>query len=189
MFLRELKVYAVKTLSNNYIINVGRTTLIFDCGGRKVVKVLEKLNLNPKAVFITHLHFDHVYGVKYLKDSYPAVTVYAPAPLRSDYANILCLMGLASARGSFNVRLKHDTEILIDNVKVYAYKTGYHTKHHFCYQVEDILIVGDEGGVIKGIFQTKSSKLRKIIEETGPSAILPGHGELYSIRRYVEWIK
>lgn len=66
---------------------------LVDIGDIKpVVNYLKELQLNVSGVFITHGHFDHIYGLKSLIKHYPDckvyVTEYGKAALASDKLNL-----------------------------------------------------------------------------------------------------
>lgn len=42
----------------------------------KFIAFLESLQLEPKAIVLTHGHFDHVSGLKVLKEKYPKIEIY-----------------------------------------------------------------------------------------------------------------
>jgi hydroxyacylglutathione hydrolase len=59
--------------TNCYIIeNEDKTCLIFDPGseGKKLIKWLEKRELKPVAILLTHAHFDHIGAVDAVRDYY-----------------------------------------------------------------------------------------------------------------------
>lgn len=66
--------------TNSYIIDKGADAVAIDAGGdpAPMLEYLKKNSLNLAAICITHLHFDHVYGIAELHESTGA-PVYAPA--------------------------------------------------------------------------------------------------------------
>lgn len=66
--------------SNCYIVSEEKKAFIVDPGyeSEDVTKYIKKYNLDVEAIYITHGHFDHVGGVKQLKDLY-GCPVYAPS--------------------------------------------------------------------------------------------------------------
>ncbi|RJX25272.1 MAG: MBL fold metallo-hydrolase [Acholeplasma sp.] len=65
--------------SNCYILSEADKAIIIDPGYESddVIRYVKKLNLSVEAIYLTHGHFDHVGGVKQLKDLFTCV-VYAP---------------------------------------------------------------------------------------------------------------
>lgn len=58
--------------TNCYIVYRHNKALIIDPGGeeQKIINFLEKKNLNPQAILLTHAHFDHIGGVDALRAHY-----------------------------------------------------------------------------------------------------------------------
>jgi glyoxylase-like metal-dependent hydrolase (beta-lactamase superfamily II) len=48
---------------------------VVDPGGEECVRELARLNMVPKAVVLTHGHFDHVMGLGALKKAFPAIPI------------------------------------------------------------------------------------------------------------------
>lgn len=65
--------------SNCYILSEADKAIIIDPGYESddVIRYIKKQNLTIDAIYLTHGHFDHVGGVRQLKDLYQCV-VYAP---------------------------------------------------------------------------------------------------------------
>lgn len=65
--------------SNCYVLSEEDHAIIIDPGYESddVIRYIIKQNLTLEAIYITHGHFDHVGGVKQLKDQFNC-TVYAP---------------------------------------------------------------------------------------------------------------
>jgi len=63
--------------TNCYIVHNGTDALIVDPGGDSdvMIKYLTEEKLNPRAILLTHAHFDHIGGVDRLR-SYYDVSVY-----------------------------------------------------------------------------------------------------------------
>lgn len=61
--------------SNTYVINNdGGDAWLIDCGEiDSIVTYLSENKLSPKGVLLTHAHFDHIYGLNSLYNTYPTV--------------------------------------------------------------------------------------------------------------------
>lgn len=59
---------------NCFIVDPAACRFCHDEG--KFLAFLESLNLKPKAIVLTHGHFDHVSGLKLLKEKYPEIEIY-----------------------------------------------------------------------------------------------------------------
>jgi len=84
MELKELSenVYYIQNLTNIGVIRDGKATILIDSGldddtARKILKILERENLYPKAIINTHSHADHCGGNAYLKEK-TRLEIYAP---------------------------------------------------------------------------------------------------------------
>ena len=174
------RVEVVKTLSNNYIIIEDNYCLIFDCGGRKILNRLKELRVEPKAIFITHLHFDHVVGVRSIVKEFENVKVYVPSYMIPELVyDITIGLGRLFLLGvKFNI-ISEDTKIRVDDIEVKAYRTSGHTIHHTCYTIdsEGILVIGDAGYVKNGKVVTRIDKIKSLLETSKYKIILPGHGK------------
>ena len=52
--------------------------VIVDCGGRldAIYAYIAQHDVNVRMVVVTHAHFDHIFGVGYLRERYPSAKVY-----------------------------------------------------------------------------------------------------------------
>lgn len=65
----------IVSLSGSKVLVVDPACSVFSRDNDKVTSFLEKSGLVPAAVFLTHGHFDHVAGLKILKQVYPDIPV------------------------------------------------------------------------------------------------------------------
>lgn len=82
----SVAVFALGPLStNSYIINKNAAAIAIDVGGdpEPMLAYLEKEHLQLKAICITHLHFDHLYGAARLSEATGCQVMVPPgdAPL------------------------------------------------------------------------------------------------------------
>ncbi|WP_226035028.1 MBL fold metallo-hydrolase [Aquibacillus saliphilus] len=63
--------------TNCYLVSNETDAIIFDPGGDsyKIINYLEKVKLNPKAILLTHGHFDHIGAVDHVRE-YFNIPVY-----------------------------------------------------------------------------------------------------------------
>ena len=53
---------------------------LFDCGDvQPIIDILNRNHLELEGIFITHSHFDHIYGVNDIIAKYPSIRVYCSA--------------------------------------------------------------------------------------------------------------
>lgn len=179
--------------ANCYLIynEVTKDALVLDPGGDEdfIIDNIEKLNLNVKAILLTHGHMDHVGALKAIADRYGVMT----------YINKLDidLMGKGSpVYGRFpdiEVTFIEDKEVInIVEFQIQCIWTPGHTPGGMCFLIEDCLFSGDtlfqgsigrtdfEGGDYDTIINSIVEKLM-ILEDN--VIVYPGHGEATTIIR------
>lgn len=181
--------------SITYIIPISdeNECYLVDCGD--IEKVIEQ-GWTVKGVFLTHCHFDHIYGINKLVESYPEVKIYT---------NEAGIIGLTNPRVNFskyheevedfsfsyieNVSLieKEGMLILENDIIVNALFTPGHDASCISYIIGNHLFTGD--AYIPGIKTvttfprsnkekaTQSLLRLQQYERTG-YIICPGHGEI-----------
>ena len=171
------------TTSNNvYLVDIGVSD--------EIIKSLGS-NQKIKGIFLTHAHYDHIYGINDITELFPDCTVYG-----SEYT----LQGLYSDK--MNLSFYHENPIVFlgkkimlitEGMKIELYPNSYlkvletpgHNKGSLSFVIENGIFTGDS--LIPGcpvVTKLKSGNkedgvksILKIIQETQPSDILyPGHG-------------
>lgn len=174
--------------SNTYIISVKEKHFLIDCGD--IYKF--KNNLEIEVVFITHPHFDHVYGLNELMEQSPNCKVYIHKEgceaLYNERLNLSKYYGSPFVFSFKNVILlyKDITIIDFDGFKVVAIHTPGHHPGAVCYRIGNYLFSGDS--YIPGI-KTVTNLPQSNKKEAMDSEILikklwtenvilcPGHGK------------
>ncbi|WP_039835554.1 MBL fold metallo-hydrolase [Paenibacillus sonchi] len=139
----------------------------------KIVRKLEELQVQLRAILLTHSHFDHINLVEPLTDLYNP-KVYISQREIDDY-QYRCR----------NVRGLHDLdEIHFGNVRIKCLLTPGHTSGGMCYQVADYLFSGDtlfsegcgscfcSGGSADQMFES-IQKIRMVVPSD--TRVFPGH--------------
>jgi len=176
------------TTSNNvYLVDVGVSD--------EIVKSLG-INQKIKGIFLTHAHYDHIYGINDIIKSFPECTIYC-----SEYT----LQGLYSDK--MNLSFYHENPItfsgekvilISEGMKIELYPNSYlkvletpgHNKGSVSFIIENRIFTGDS--LIPGypvVTKLKSGNkedavksILKIIKETQPSDIIyPGHGAFFKL--------
>jgi glyoxylase-like metal-dependent hydrolase (beta-lactamase superfamily II) len=126
-----------------------KETIVFDPAdlGDRLYEELDKLGLQVKAIFLTHAHFDHIFGVEALK-ARTGAPVYAciheknlcesPRLNQSQMTGRPCTV-------SPDFYLKDNEEVTIADITMKTIFTPGHTEGSCAYYIEDghILISGD----------------------------------------------
>lgn len=100
--------------SNTFIIYDGGKAVVIDIGDFKPVKkFIEENNLSVEGLFITHTHYDHIYGIRDFMEAYPHTPVYTSAFGKE-----------ALHKSNWNFSRYHDDEIIIESDMIKAVEDG-----------------------------------------------------------------
>lgn len=136
--------------SNTYIIDNSELAIVIDIGDfYNVDSFLKANNLQLEAIFLTHVHYDHFYGLPSLLKSYPNCRVFTNESGRH---------ALASSRINFSkyhndpieisgemVEIISDQEVIsiADGFKIQAIFTPGHDPSCISYIINDNIFTGD----------------------------------------------
>lgn len=179
--------------SNTYVISADGSTDVWlvDVGDTENVLNILPSDSVVRGVFLTHTHFDHIYGINELYRAFPDIEVFT-----SEYGKD----ALYSAKKNFsfyhespivyhgqNVRiLKEGDEItLYPSIKIKVYETPGHCPSCLTYLLDNKLFTGDsyipDAKVVsklpKGNKALAQQSLKRILELSRNNDIYPGHGE------------
>lgn len=175
--------------SNTFVVEDSGTTILVDCGD--VEKVDKRLLID--AVFITHPHFDHIYGLKKLLERNPLCKIYilkgGVEYLTSDRLNLSRYNETSFSFESDNICEINDgdTILISENINVRVYATPGHNPICASYIIGDILFTGDSYIPGKKTITTlprsnkvDAQKSEDIIKRlcTKFITICPGHGDI-----------
>ena len=180
--------------SNTYVLSKTKSNRVWLIDIGEFEKVLQSLNKGDeiRGVFITHSHFDHIYGINSLIDAFPDCVVYA-----SEYAE----KGLFSEK--LNMSFYHEVPIvfkgsnihilseneqieLFENLFLEVMETPGHNEGSLTFKVGNYLFTGDSYiPNVKVVTKLKSGdrsanekSLKKIKASISEETIIcPGHGE------------
>lgn len=159
-----------------------------------ISNLIEKRNVTPVGILLTHGHFDHIGAVKDLRKQYN-VKVYASVEetdvLDSPYNNLSESYGM-NLKIKADVTLKDQEEFELAGYKIRAIHTPGHTKGGMCYYIENesIMFTGDTlfyesvgrsdfpTGSMSDLIREIKNKLFILPDET---RCYPGHGQETSI--------
>lgn len=190
--------------TNAYIVyNDEGACLIIDPGGEehKIRQFIRKKGLQPKAILLTHAHFDHIGAVDPIREGY-SIPVYLhraekkwlsnPSLNRSSHYEGIEPMSLNQADQLFT----KEGELSIGGFSFYLYETPGHSPGgvSFYFKRDGFIIVGDtlfESGIgrtdLPGaheeqLLRSIQNKLLTLPEDT---YVLPGHDGVTTIGREI----
>ena len=155
-----------------------------------VLAFLQERDLTVAGVFITHAHFDHIYGLEALADKYPECkvycTVYSKAALASEKLNMSKYHGTPINYNRDNVVVVHERESLRlfeDEPEMVFYETPGHNPGCLTMVLGDMIFTGDSyiPGVGANTKLPKADKelakqsLERIFKLAEGKRILSGH--------------
>jgi len=186
--------------SNTYILSKDNNDNVYIVDPGDSVIIINWLISHKKVltgVFLTHAHFDHMYGINDLLDNYPEASLYVSK---------LMLDGLFNVR--LNTSLYHEqpyvlrdqylrnigllTEgynfMLWDTHKLFTIYTPGHTKDCVSFRIDNFLFSGDSLIPGKKIFSRKKmsdhkaiansiKKIYSLFDLIDKIILLPGHGK------------
>ena len=186
--------------SNTYIISEAKSNWVWLIDVGDIEGVLESLPEDAivKGVFITHPHFDHIYGINKLIDSFPDCIVftseYGKKGLFSDKLNLSYYHDDPINFLGSNVQILHETDKieLFKNCFLETLETPGHNWSCLTYKVEKYLFTGDSYipnvevvTKLKGGDREASKRsLQKIMDNIfNETIVCPGHGEMTQITK------
>ena len=148
----------IKAFKDNYIWIIIRNgfAVIIDPGeSYQAIDFINKNDIKPEAILITHKHYDHIDGVKKLIDHYPSIVVYGPDKSKFD----------------FPYKSVKENDVVKMNKSELNYKVieiPGHTLDHIAYLDSDLIFCGDTlfgcgcGKLFEGTSEQMFNSLQKI---------------------------
>ena len=182
--------------SNTYILKgEDKNLFLIDIGDFQPVKeFVDNISGSIKAVFLTHTHYDHIYGIKELILAFPDCIIYTSCfgqkALGSDNLNFSRYHNDSIMCTGENIRVLHENSrvnLFPENL-LEVIETPGHDKSCLTYKIGKCLFTGDS--FIPGVktiasfpnsnkTEAESSKLR-ILSLSKDSNLYPGHGVTYT---------
>lgn len=189
MSIQIYKIYPRLFGANSYILTKdGQNAVVVDPSGTGVLDELNKRNLVPAYVLLTHSHFDHIGGVPVLTArGVKVVCAKKEIPAFGTTAELGEKYGYSKFDLTADITLVDGEKINLAGIDFTVLETPGHTAGSVCYLVEEekVMFVGDtlfEGSVGRTDLPTGSSSkmresLRKLKNLTGDYTLYCGHGE------------
>lgn len=155
-----------------------------------VLAYLEEHHLYVEGVFLTHAHFDHIYGLEALVEHFPNCKVivceYAKQALASDKLNMSRYHGTPIVFESENVRVVHEGDsmsLFYGEPEMFFYETPGHNPGCLTMVLGDKLFTGDAyiPGVEANTRLPRADKelakisLERILQLADGKTVLSGH--------------
>lgn len=178
--------------TNCYALINGNDSVLFDAGGdgELIIDYFKNNNLNLKAIFLTHGHYDHIEALDNLNQAYSEVPIYANEDEKvviENKTNSLMDHELNDEVLKRITYIKDGTEFDILDLKIKMISTPGHTKGCCCYYIESLKVLFSGDTLFKGTYGrvdlptsnpkeiviSISKKLMKLPDDT---VVFPGHG-------------
>ncbi|WP_343187925.1 hydroxyacylglutathione hydrolase [Buchnera aphidicola (Periphyllus koelreuteriae)] len=179
-----INIRGIEILNDNivWIISKKNKCIIIDPGKSNIIiKKLEKFNLKPIIILITHLHCDHINGIFKLLKYYPKIKIFTPKKL-----NFV-------SKTNQNI-IKKEKKIFLFNKVFYIIFTPGHTKIDVSYYFEkylfcgDILFSGGCGKTIDGCSKNLYFSLKKIMRLPKKTIFFNSHKYTFSNLKFSNYL-
>lgn len=184
--MKVIKLEPYSGEANTFAVTAdGKNCILIDCAGEGLIERLSALNLTPKAVLLTHGHFDHVGGTAEFSAS--GVSIYCSAKEKDfifSKENRSVFGGVYIPEFTAEGVLKDGIFSVADlNIKVI--ETPGHTAGSLCFMIENRLFTGDtlfRGSIGRtdlpgGNAAEMLESLKKLASLEGDYKVYCGHGE------------
>lgn len=141
------KVIHNKFKANSYIFMEDNQCIIIDCN-TNTLSYLQEHNLEPAYLLVTHEHFDHVEGVKKLKECFPNMIIVASkitSSLMKDAKTNMSfyLDGIGIEEIEADVYIEDKSSFIFKENNIQTYYTPGHTAGGIIIHIGNVLFTGD----------------------------------------------
>lgn len=171
--------------ANCYLVTdeLSKDTIVIDPGANSeyLIREIDRLGCNLKAILLTHAHFDHIGAVESLKVKYNIPVYVHNGEIENSKINTNVYSKLPS-----DCNVVSDNDILsFNNIKIKCIHTPGHSKGGMCFLIEDNIFTGDtlfQGSIgrtdfISGDYDTLINSIEeKLMVLDKNTKVYPGHG-------------
>lgn len=191
--MQVYKIYPSGFAANTYALTSdGQTCVLIDCAQERVLEECKRLNLTPKAVLLTHGHYDHIGGCAALQAA--GARIYCGAgeeKLIFSDDNRAIFHGITIPEFEIEKTLADGEEITLCGITFKVIATPGHTAGGVCYVAEDCLFSGDtlfydsvgRWDLATGDRERLEKSVRKLYALDGDYTVYCGHGENTKLSR------
>lgn len=145
----KVKSIILGDLQNNcYLITDEKTkkSALVDCteASQKMIDFIGDADL--EYILLTHGHFDHIGGVKEIKEKYGVKVVISKEDanmLTSGKQSLAAFCGIKQENTEADITVSDGDEITLGETSIKVMSTPGHTKGGVCYIVDDVIFSGD----------------------------------------------
>lgn len=182
---------------NTYIVGDEETgdAVVIDPGGsaERILRLAEQEGLTLRRIINTHAHFDHVGGVRELKElaGIPFALHEADLPILENYSRQLLYFGLPPKDPpEVDEYLQPGDEIEVGNIRLQVLFTPGHTPGHVTFYTSGVAFDGDvlfRGGIGRfdlpgGDYEQLMKSIREVLFALEDDTVVyPGHGPATTI--------
>lgn len=181
--------------SNTYIISKSNFNWVWLIDVGDIDGVLKSISKDViiKGLFITHTHYDHIYGINKLIEFFPQCKIftseYGVKSLYSDKANLSYYHECPISFNGSNIQilLDYDKIELFENCLLETIETPGHDWSCLTFKIANYLFTGDSyipnfavvTKLIGGSKEMNKNSLKKIMNNIKEDTIIcPGHGKM-----------
>ncbi len=203
----RVKTLIVGELSENchILIDNRGDCLIFDPGdeAERIIGEIKSQNLSPKAVLLTHGHFDHIMATNSIKKEFNIPVIIGECDeemLSDDLKNASALIGFHVDKIIADKKVNDNEVIDIGSFRIKVISTPGHSKGSVCYVIDNLMFSGDtlfknsvgRSDLFGGNAMRLMQSLEKLKNLEGDYEIFSGHGQnttLFQEKNQNPWLR